>query len=131
MKTTVVQAAPPADVYSKGCPSRAVLELVSSKWVLLIIPFLAAKPVRNNELMRRVEGISQKMLTQTLRDLERNGLVERIDYQSVPPHVEYQLTVMGASLSRTLIPVDQWAEEHHAKLTAARQTFDEVNTALP
>lgn len=130
MKTTSVRAAPQADVYSKDCPSRAALELVASKWVLLIIPFLAAKPVRNNELMRRVQGISQKMLTQTLRELERNGLVARIDYQSVPPRVEYQLTEMGRSLSQALLPVDQWAEKHHARLTVARQAFDEVNAGL-
>jgi len=114
------------DVYSLSCPSRAVLELVGSKWALLIIPLLAVKPERNNELLRRVEGISQKVLTQTLRDLERNGLVERIDHQTVPPHVEYRLTNLGRSLSDTLAVVDRWAEDHVAKVLAAQEAFDEI-----
>ncbi|KAF0814966.1 putative HTH-type transcriptional regulator YtcD [Andreprevotia sp. IGB-42] len=113
-----------ASVYSASCPSRAALELVSSKWSLLIVPFLAAGPARNSELLRRIGGVSQKMLTQTLRELQRNGLVERIDYQTVPPHVEYRLSPLGHSLSQTLAVVDRWAETHHADLTQAQQRFD-------
>ena len=77
-----------ANVFSQACPSRQALELVAGKWALLVIPALAQGPVRNNELMRRIEGISQKMLTQTLKELVRNGLVLRADHQTVPPHVE-------------------------------------------
>jgi|SRR5688572_31243286 DNA-binding HxlR family transcriptional regulator len=112
------------DVYSAGCPSRVALELIGSKWALLIVPLLDAGPVRNGEFMRKIDGISQKMLTQTLRELERNGLVERIDYQTVPPHVEYRLTALGRSLSKTLVVVDQWAEANTPKLVAAQQAFD-------
>jgi len=115
-----------SNVLSASCPSRAALELVSSKWSLMIVPVLASGPVRNNELLRRIEGISQKMLTQTLRELERNGLVERIDYQTVPPHVEYRLTTLGSSLSKVLSAVDRWAEEYHPKLSEARQKFDKA-----
>lgn len=112
------------DVYSAGCASRVALALIGSKWALLIVPLLDAGPVRNGEFMRKIEGISQKMLTQTLRELERNGLVGRIDYQTVPPHVEYQLTALGRSLSKTLVVVDQWAEANIGKLVSAQQAFD-------
>jgi DNA-binding HxlR family transcriptional regulator len=113
-----------ADVFSASCPSRQALELLASKWTLLIIPALAAGNLRNNELLRRVGGVSQKMLTQTLKDLERNGLVLRIDHRTVPPHVEYQLSPLGRSLSATLIALDRWAEHHHAELDDARSRFD-------
>jgi DNA-binding HxlR family transcriptional regulator len=115
---------PRADVFSAACPSRAALELVSSKWALLIVPALADGPVRNNELMRRVGGVSQKMLTQTLKELECNGLVIRTDHQTVPPHVEYRLSPLGRSLSQTLIALDHWAEKHHGDLAAARTRFE-------
>jgi DNA-binding HxlR family transcriptional regulator len=111
-------------VFSQACPSRQALELVASKWALLVIPALADGPVRNNELMRKIEGVSQKMLTQTLKELVRNGLVLRADHQTVPPHVEYSLSTLGASLSETLIPLDHWAERHHQSLKAARERFD-------
>lgn len=111
----------PADVWNAGCPSRRVLELIANKWALLVIPLLRGKPRRNNELLRQVGGISQKMLTQTLRDLELNGLVLREDRQTVPPHVEYRLSPLGLSLSRTLIAVDRWAEANHAQIDAARR----------
>jgi DNA-binding HxlR family transcriptional regulator len=111
-------------VFSQACPSRQALELIASKWALLVIPALAEGPVRNNELMRKIEGISQKMLTQTLKELVRNGLVLRFDRQTVPPHVEYQLSALGQSLSETLIPLDNWAERNHQNLKAARERFD-------
>lgn len=112
------------NVYSATCPSRGVLELVSSKWVLLIVPLLAQRPIRNNELLRLIEGVSQKMLTQTLRELERHGLVERIDHRTVPPHVEYRLTPLGQSLNETLVPVDRWAERHFPRMLSAQAAFD-------
>ena len=117
-------AADGSTVFSQACPSRQALELVASKWALLVIPALAEGPVRNNELMRKIEGISQKMLTQTLKELVRNGLVLRFDRQTVPPHVEYQLSTLGQSLSETLIPLDNWAERNHQNLKAARERFD-------
>jgi DNA-binding HxlR family transcriptional regulator len=101
-----------------------VLEIISTKWALLIIPLLAERPVRNNEFLRLIGGISQKMLTQTLRELERNGLVERIDHQTVPPHVEYRLTPAGRSLNQVLLPVDKWAEANFARLLESQMAFD-------
>ena len=115
------------NVFSQSCPSREVLTLISSKWTLLIVPALAAEPIRNSELMRRIEGISQKMLTQTLKELERNGLVIRTDHQTVPPHVEYQLSPLGQSLNEALIILDQWAEQHHHHVQSARRVFDQKN----
>jgi len=112
------------NVYSAVCPSRAVLEMISTKWALLIVPLLAQRPVRNNEFLRLIDGISQKMLTQTLRELERNGLVERIDHNTVPPHVEYRLTPMGQSLNQVLVPVDNWAESNFSRLLESQTAFD-------
>jgi DNA-binding HxlR family transcriptional regulator len=112
------------DVFDQGCPSRAALELVASKWALLIVPALAEAPLRNNELLRRIGGVSQKMLTQTLKDLERNGLLIREDLHTVPPHVEYRLSPLGRSLSKALIALDGWAEQHHGELGEARKRFE-------
>lgn len=91
---------------------------------MLILPALAERPMRNGQLLRRIDGISQKMLTQTLRDLERNGLVIRNDRQTVPPNVEYQLSALGRSLSDTLIALDRWAERHFPELDQAREQYD-------
>jgi len=114
----------PADVFSAACPSRDALELISSKWALLIVPALGEGPMRNNELLRRIGGVSQKMLTQTLKDLEYNGLVIRTDHRTVPPRVEYRLSPLGRSLSQTLVALDNWAEKHHGDLAAARQHYE-------
>jgi DNA-binding HxlR family transcriptional regulator len=80
--------------------------------------------MRNGALLDRIGGISQKMLTQTLRDLERNGLIVRRDMQTMPLHVEYRLSALGLSLSHTLAVLDRWAERHFPELDAARDRFD-------
>jgi DNA-binding HxlR family transcriptional regulator len=108
------------DVYDPSCSARDVLDLIASKWAMLILPALAEGPLRNNALLRKVGGISQKMLTQTLRELERNGLVLRRDLRSVPPHVEYRLSPLGASLSEALSGLNRWAERHFTRVDAAR-----------
>ncbi len=86
--------------------------------------------MRNSALLRKIGGISQKMLTQTLKDLERNGLVIRQDMQTVPPHVEYRLSALGSSLSEALITLDRWAERHSGDLDAARERFDADRKSL-
>jgi len=91
---------------------------------MLILPALAGGPMRNSALYERIGGISQKMLTQTLRDLERNGLVIRQDMKSKPLHVEYRLSPLGASLSETLAVLDRWAEQHFPELDGARAAYD-------
>ena len=111
-------------MFDPSCSARHALELIASKWAMLILPALARGPMRNGALLRHVGGISQKMLTQTLKDLERNGLVVREDRRTVPPHVEYRLSPLGRSLSRALITLDLWAEQNFPALDAARERFD-------
>lgn len=113
-----------ACVYAEACPSRAILELIADKWTLLIVPALRRGRLRNGELMRLIGGVSQKMLTQTLRELERNGLVNRIDHQEVPPRVEYELTELGRSLSDLMRKLDGWAEANIAEVLKARAAFE-------
>lgn len=112
------------DVYDPSCSARDALDLIASKWAMLILPALMDGPMRNSALLARIGGVSQKMLTQTLRDLERNGLVIRQDMRTVPPHVEYRLSPLGVSLSNTLAVLDRWAERHFPELDAAREAFD-------
>ena len=115
---------PDPNVYLEACPSRAILELVADKWTLLILPALKRGPKRNGDLMRLIGGVSQKMLTQTLRQLERNGLVRRIDHGEVPPRVDYELTELGASLAGAVRKLGGWAEQHFSQVRAARRAFE-------
>ncbi|MDI6935784.1 helix-turn-helix domain-containing protein [Serratia sp. Se-PFBMAAmG] len=115
----------PGNVYSAQCSARDALALISGKWVMLILPALAKEPLRNGELMRKIEGISQKVLTQTLRQLERHGLVSRIDHGEKPARVEYCLTEVADSLVSTLAALDRWAENNFPELDAARIRYDE------
>ncbi|TWB09542.1 HxlR family transcriptional regulator [Rhizobium sp. ERR 1071] len=112
------------NVYDPSCSARDALELIASKWAVLILPALAEGPMRHSAMLRKIGGISQKMLTQTLRELERNGLVIRNDMQSVPPHVEYRLSPIGVSLSGALDVLDRWAEQNFSELDEARAEFD-------
>ncbi len=114
----------PGDVYAADCSARDALALISGKWVMLLLPALAQGPLRNGALLRKIEGISQKVLTQTLRQLERNGLVERCELGSKPMHVEYRLTEVARGLVDTLSALDRWAEHNFPALDAARERFD-------
>ena len=111
------------DPLAQNCPSRDMLDLIGDRWSLLIMLVVGQGTHRNGELKRRVGGISQKMLTQTLRALEANGLVERRDFQTVPPHVEYYLTPLGASLQRALAPLFGWIDREFSAVLAARAAF--------
>lgn len=113
-----------ADVFDSSCSARHALELIATKWAVLVLSALAQGPMRNGALLRKIGGISQKMLTQTLKDLERNGLVEREDRQTIPPHVEYRLSELGQSLEQTLIALDLWAERNFPALDKARERHD-------
>lgn len=102
----------PCDVMRPDCPARTILSLLAEKWALLVVHALSDGPARTGALKRRIGGISEKMLIQTLRRLEVVGLVVRHDYSEVPPRVEYSLTDLGWSLSPLVKALDQWVEEH-------------------
>lgn len=109
------------DVMNPDCPSRKVLDRISDKWTALVIYALAEGTMRYGELQRRIGGVSQKMLTQTLRSMEDDGLVARKIYPVVPPMVEYSLTPLGRSLIEPLSAVRRWAEQHLPQLLAIRE----------
>jgi DNA-binding HxlR family transcriptional regulator len=107
-------------VLDPGCASRKVFEVVSGRWGPLVIMALKDETKRHGELRRELKGVSQKMLIQTLRSLEHNGLVEREVYPVVPPKVEYSLTPLGASLQPLLEAICQWSEQHLEEVEEAR-----------
>lgn len=115
------------DISVKGCSYRRVLEIISSKWTVLVIVALANGTKHYGELRRRIEGISQKMLTQTVRQLERDGLVSRQVHQSVPPSVAYELTPVGEAVIPHLIQMKQWVNEYYPLIEQARQEYDRKN----
>lgn len=105
----------PDQVFTNGCPTREVLDHVMSKWAPLVLASLAdGEPLRWSELRRRADGVSEKMLAQTLRTLEQDGLVLRVAKPVVPPHVEYSLTPLGQGLVDKLVPLMIWVS-HHAE----------------
>jgi DNA-binding HxlR family transcriptional regulator len=112
------------DVLAAACPTRQVINRIGDRWSLLVLYSLEGGTLRFQQLRRTVDGISQKMLTQTLRALERDGLISRAVYASVPPKVEYALTPLGASLSQTIAEIRTWAYEHMDHIEAAREDFD-------
>jgi DNA-binding HxlR family transcriptional regulator len=106
-----------ADVFDKDCPSQKVLGRVADRWAALIICALhEGRTMRNGELLRKIGGINQKMLTQTLRNLEKDGLVHRKVYATVPPKVEYSLTSLGESVYKPLDEICRWTEDHLEEL---------------
>jgi DNA-binding HxlR family transcriptional regulator len=111
------------------CPTRRVLDIIADKWTVLIIGALSNGTRRFQQLRREVEGVTQKMLTQTLRRLERDGLVSRRIYATVPPRVEYSLTPLGHTITGPLWAVREWAETHVEEIEAARAAWDARQTA--
>lgn len=109
------------DPCEKDCPSRDVLNLIGDRWSLLVMLVIGQGVHRNGAIIRRIEGISQKMLTQTLRALVANGLVDRRDFGTIPPHVEYTLTPLGASLENALTPLFRWVDDNYQDIVKARE----------
>lgn len=103
---------PRPDPFLADCPSRQLLDMIANKWALLIIRALHEGPMRTGSLQRRVGGISAKMLTQTLRALEAHGLVIRQDHHALPPHVDYRLSPLGASLKEAVGGLDRWVVDN-------------------
>src|SRR4029077_13749777 len=121
METTVVRW----DMLSAQCPTRDVLTRIADKWTMLVITVLESEDaVRFSELRRRIEGVSQKMLTQTLRSLQRDGLVTRAAYPTVPVTVTYALTPLGRSLAAAVDGIRRWAYGNMDEIAEARETYD-------
>jgi DNA-binding HxlR family transcriptional regulator len=116
--------APAYDAYLSTCPARQLVDRISDKWVTLVLPALADGPQRYSDLSRRITGVSQKMLTQTLRSLERDGLLTRHVTPSVPVRVDYELTPLGLSLMPLIRSIKDWAETHMDEVSAARSDYD-------
>lgn len=110
---------------NEACPVRNVVAQIGDKWSILILFALVDGPDRFNALKSRIEGISQRMLTQTLRDLERDGFVLRTVYPQVPVKVEYELTELGRGLTSSVWQLVSWADDHHSEIRQARQQYDE------
>lgn len=109
------------NVFSAACPSRRVLAVLAEKWTLLIVTQLAKGPMRTAEIRRSVDGVSEKMLIQTLRKLEAFGLVSRRSYPELPPRVEYRLTALGRSLARLAALFGRWVERNVVNLLKAEE----------
>ncbi|WP_426637014.1 winged helix-turn-helix transcriptional regulator [Planosporangium sp. 12N6] len=110
--------------YAKNCGSRQVLDRIGDRWSVLVVIMLADGLKRYSELAQRIEGVSQKMLTQTLRGLERDGLVTRTVHASVPPRVDYALTDLGRSVLDLVAGLEAWATDHLGDVLAARSRYD-------
>jgi DNA-binding HxlR family transcriptional regulator len=110
--------------YAANCPSRQILDRIGDTWSVLVVVMLADGPHRYTELAKRIQGVSPKMLTQTLRGLERDGLITRTVYPVVPPRVDYALTELGHSLYGLVEGLEKWAEAHIEDVQAAREAYD-------
>jgi DNA-binding HxlR family transcriptional regulator len=108
----------------EDCEVRQILDRIGDKWSLLTIALLEGRRLRFTELQREIDGISQRMLTVTLRQLERDGLVRRTVYPVVPPRVEYELTPLGMTLHATIQSLVTWTEQHQDEIAAARTAYD-------
>ncbi|MFI6495266.1 winged helix-turn-helix transcriptional regulator [Streptomyces sp. NPDC050564] len=113
-----------ADAYLVACPSRQILDVLANKWTMLVMGALSGGPMRFGELRRRLDGITQKMLTQTLRTLERDGLVTRTVYPTIPPKVEYAATRLGESVTALMHAIRAWSEENINAVLDARDVYD-------
>jgi DNA-binding HxlR family transcriptional regulator len=110
--------------YAADCPTRMALDRIADKWTVLLLGLLVERRLRFNQLRREVEGLSQKTLSQTLKALERDGLVTRTAFATVPVTVEYAVTPLGRTLADALAPLSRWAGDHIGEVTRARERYD-------
>lgn len=115
---------PAFDVLMATCPSRKSLARIANKWTAMVVIALNPGRMRFGDLRTTVDGISGKVLTETLRDLERDGIVARHVYAEIPPRVEYELTALGQTLYTPLHALGRWAEKHVAEILVAQETYD-------
>lgn len=127
MVTTQPQSTLRGNPYRADCPTRRILDRIGDRWTVLVVGALWDGSARFSQLRRHVEGISQKMLTQTLRGLERDGLVRRTVYPEVPVRVEYTLTEAGRTLREPLCALEEWSIAHHSQVSASQEAYDRVN----
>lgn len=114
------------NVYAENCPTRLVMDRVADKWAVLVLNKLAGEKMRFNQLRRDIEGISQKVLSQVLKKLERDGLVSRQAFATVPVTVEYAITPLGETLTSTVSALTRWAEENMNAILAAQARYDQA-----
>src|SRR5690349_20902414 len=114
----------PGNPYNASCPTRLILDRVGDKWAVLLLGLLRKEPMRFNALRRHIDGISQKMLSQTLKSLERDGLVKRHAIATVPVTVEYSITPLGMTLAQVVDPLRHWAETHLKDVQASQRRYD-------
>jgi DNA-binding HxlR family transcriptional regulator len=122
---------PVYDAFIAECPTRALLDRLSDKWVSLVLVALAPGPMRYRQLHRRIDGVSQKMLTQTLRRMARDGLLTRTVTPTVPLRTDYQLTPLGRSLLPLVAAIKAWAEANIEAVEQARRHYDQVADDQP
>ena len=122
--TQPLQIVPSWNAYQAACPTRLMLNRIADKWTVLVLGLLETETKRFSTLQREIGGISQKMLTQTLRGLERDGLIARMVYPEVPPRVEYTITPLGNTLVGLLAALRLWAEAHMDEVLEAQRDFD-------
>ncbi len=122
MVRKLIRNRPEPEIFTLNCPTQQVLDIIGNKWSVIIIYCLAYQTRRYKQLERKIEGISQKVLTQTLRKLEKNGLVKREVYPEVPPRVEYSLTPLGETLIEPLALLAEWSEEHIDQVRESQNT---------
>ncbi|HEY0259465.1 MAG TPA: helix-turn-helix domain-containing protein [Lacisediminihabitans sp.] len=119
------------DPYVRDCPTRQLLDRIGDRWTVLVIGALEGGPRRFSEIARRVDGVSQKMLTQTLRALEHDGLVTRTVFAEVPPRVQYELTELGETLREPLKALEDWATTHMGAVIDARHESEPSRPGVP
>src|SRR5204862_8114753 len=112
------------NAYAANCPTRQILDRVGDKWAVLILLLVRDEPMRFNALRRAIEGISQKMLSQVLKSLERDGLIKRRVIATVPVTVEYSITLLGVTLAAAVDPLRDWAEQNLKDVLAAQRRYD-------
>lgn len=115
---------PAWNAYDPDCPTRVVLDRIADKWAVLLLGLLSRGPLRFNQLRREIPGLSQKMASQTLKSLERDGLVSRRAFPTVPVTVEYAITPLGETLAATVDALRLWGETHIEEVQAAQRRYD-------